>query len=145
MDFHGSGGLVGSLSCKRADKPNGIQIQQMNVTATALEARGRQRENVMRKKSGVQSLAHMQVTLTYVKFYFVYACMKVFLRKESLEIIKYSKIPINYQLFGHIYLVHHPLPTLFQFQHRQKNSKMFFSCTVNSFCFTIFTTQSWPL
>lgn len=40
MDFHGNGGLVESLSWKRANKPHGIQTQQLNDTATAMEARG---------------------------------------------------------------------------------------------------------
>lgn len=87
MDFCGSGGLVEILSCKRADNPHGVQIQQMNATATVMEARGEQRKNVMRNKAGVQSLVHMQVTLTFVKFHFTYTCMHVFLRKELLEII----------------------------------------------------------
>lgn len=34
------GGLVENLSCKRASNPPGIQIQQMDVTAAELEARG---------------------------------------------------------------------------------------------------------
>lgn len=50
----------------------------------------------MRKETGVQSLAHMQVSLTFVKFHFIHTCKHVFLRNTLLGIIQYSKITINY-------------------------------------------------
>lgn len=51
MDFHGSGGQVERLSCERANNSRGIQIQMMNVTATAMEARGEAEEKCNEKES----------------------------------------------------------------------------------------------
>lgn len=78
---------------QKANIPCGVQIQQMTVTATAMD---KLKKNVIRKKADDQSLAHTQITLTYLKFHFTYTCMHVFLRKELLERIQYSKIAINY-------------------------------------------------
>lgn len=39
LDFHGNLGLVKSLSYKRTNIPCRAQIQQMSVTATAMETR----------------------------------------------------------------------------------------------------------